>query len=200
MIVRERRGANLSAVVNLLAALAALAAVVSAGWVVSQWRTANQQALLSASLTLLDQLDDRWNSDTMLDVRSSAAAGLLAGDPTPDLRTVLDFFRELALLVRRGAVDEEFAAIKFYSPLAAYWSASREYVQRSEEAKGQPAALEQLSELEELTKRLGAAEAARRHVQPADLLPSKDEVTRFLESERSDEECDDDTPVRAEPL
>ncbi len=200
MIVRERRGANLSAVVNLLAALAALAAVVTAGWVVSQWRVANQQALLSASVTLLDQLDDRWNSETMLAVRSGAAAGLLANDPTSDVRTVLDFFRELALLVRRGAVDEELAAIKFYSPLAAYWSASRDYVEQSEEGQKQPAALEQLAELETLTTRLGAAEARRRHVPPADLLPSREEVRRYLESERSDEEGGEDTPVRAQPL
>jgi hypothetical protein len=186
---------NLAALASLAAAIAALAAVATSAVVYRQVREQTEGARFSIKLESLWHLDDQWNSSAMLDIRSAAAGGLLEGRPTADLDDVLRFFEELALLVQRGAVDEELVAFEFYWPLANYWMAMRDYVQRVEHDR--PSAW---SEVGTLVNRLGAIEAQRRNVPVTDALPSKEQQHNFLLDEQGSNECSDDGDTHKTPL
>jgi hypothetical protein len=193
-MVRNQSGKiDLSAVANLAAALAALAAVVTAAAVFHQMREESQRARFTASVDSVWQLNEQWNSSTMLDVRSAAASGLLERKPTADVGAVLDFFEELALLVKRGAVDEELAALQFYWPMTNYWSASRIYLQSLQ--RGQPAAWDEVGDL--VTRLASIAARRQRH---AILEPSDEELHQFLLDEQGEDECTDDSETRKTPL
>jgi hypothetical protein len=181
-------------VISLAALIAALAAAISAGLVGWQVREESRHARLSTSVESVWHLSDQWNSATMLDIRSAAATGLLAGRPTADVEDVLGFFEELVLLTNHGALDEDLAALRFYWPLANYWSASREYVERVQ--RDQPSAWQDVGAL--LT-RLTATEARRRNRQAAEMLPSKEQVQQFLLDEQGNSECTDDSDAQRTP-
>jgi hypothetical protein len=179
---------------SLAAAIAALAAVVSAGVVAWQVRDEGRRARLSTGVESVWHLSEQWSSSTMLDIRSSAAAGLLAGKPTPDVDGVLSFFEEVGLLVNRGAVDEELAALQFYWPMASYWSASKEYIEKVEHDR--PSAWEDVGSL---VTRLSTIEAHRRSRPVTDMLPSKEQVQQFLLDEQGNSECTDDSEAEKTP-
>jgi len=185
---------DVSAIASLAAVVAALAAVTSAGLVAWQVRDEGRRARLNTAVESVWHLSDQWNSSTMLDIRSRAAAGLLAGKPTPDIDDVLSFFQEVGLLVNRGAVDEEFAAMRFYWPMAAYSSASKDYLDTVQ--RNRPSALDDVGGL---VNRLGVAEARRRNRAVTDLLPSKEQVQQFLLDEQGGDQCSDDSEAQKTP-
>jgi len=185
---------NVTAVASLAAVIAALAAVISAGLVAWQVRDEGRRARLNTAVESVWHLSEQWSSSTMLDIRSSAAAGLLAGKPTPDVDDVLSFFQELGLLVNRGAVDEELAAMRFYWPMAAYWSASKDYLDKVQRNRSSA-----VDDLGGLVSRLGVAEARRRNRPVTDLLPSKEQVQQFLLDEQGEDECSDDSEAQKTP-
>ena len=151
-------------------------------------------ARLSTRVEVLWHLNDQWNSRGMGDVRSGAASGLLNQTPGADVAAVLDFFEQLALLMNRGTLDEEVAALYFYWPLANYWVASGDYLQ--EVRRDEPSAWEAV---DGLVNRLGATEARRRRRPAEAMLPSAKQVQQFLLDEQGDNECTDDTDVQKTP-
>src|SRR6266852_4252661 len=174
-MIRNRAGKiDLAAVANLAAALAALAAVVTAAVLFRQVREEGQRARFTASVDSVWQLNEQWNSSTMLDVRSAAASGLLEQKPTADVGAVLDFFEELALLVNRGAVDEELAALQFYWPMANYWSVSRPYLQSLQ--RDQPSAWDDVGDM---VTRLAAITAHRQRHAASQPAPSDEQLRQF---------------------
>lgn len=194
-MMRSRSGKiDVATVASMAAVVAALAAVVLAGLVAWELREQGRRAQVSAGLESLWHLSDEWNSPTMLDVRSAAAAGLLAGTPTLDADAVLDFFAEVALLVRRGAVDEELAAMHFYWPMANYWLAMQHALESG--AGGEPSGW---SDLSDMVTHLSTVEAQRRGRAAADLLPSPEQVRSFLSDEQRDNECTDDSEAQRTP-
>lgn len=185
---RKRAGTmDLALIASLLAGIAALAAVATAGLVAWQIREQARAAHAAAGLESLWHVDEQWNAPAMLDVRSAAASALLARKPTVDVNTVLDFFDELVLLMDRGALDEELTALQFYWPLANYWAASAEYVRQVQ--RDEPDAWEKVAGL---LKRLASVEAHRRERPLTEVLPSPDQVHQFLLDEQGSDECTDD--------
>jgi hypothetical protein len=185
---------DLGAIASLLAAIASLAAVVTAGLVAWQVRETREAARVSTRFEILWHLNDQWNSPGMVDVRSAAAVALLSGKPGGEVGAVLDFFEELALLMDRGTVDEEVAALYFYWPLANYWAASNAYVQQVQ--RDQPSAWDDVGGL---ANRLSAVQARRKRRPPGDVIPSAGQVQQFLLGEQGDSECSEDTEVRKTP-
>lgn len=185
---------DLNAVASLLAALASVAAVATAGLVAWQVREERQAARLGVRFELLWHLNDQWNSSGMVEVRSAAAGALLGGKPSPEVETVLDFFEQLALLMNRGTVDEEVAALYFYRPLAHYWAASDEYVQQVQ--RDEPTAWQAVGAL---VNRLSAVEARRKRRPVDSVTPSAGQVQQFLLDEQGDNECSEDAEVQKTP-
>jgi hypothetical protein len=185
---------NLSALATLLAALASFAAVVTAGLVAWQVREESRVSRESVRVELLWRLTDRWNSADMEDIRSVAATALLSGNPSSEVGTVLDFFEQITLLIKRGVLDEESAAQYFYWPLANYWAACTAYVQQVQ--REDPSAWQTIPGL---VQRLGEITAQRKRRAAKEVGPSADEVQQFLRDEQGENECTDDSEVQKTP-
>jgi hypothetical protein len=183
---------DLGAVANLAAALAALAAVLTAAGVFREMREENQRARFSASVDSVWQMTEHWNSPAMLDIRSAAATGLLARKPTADVGAVIDFFAELTRFIKLGTLDEELAALEFYWPMVNYWSASQAY--RDALRSDRPAAWDDVGAM---VTRLAALR--RRHATAA-RHPSDEQLREFLLDEQGQNECTDDSETHKTPL
>ena len=182
----------------MLAAMAAsIAAVAAVATSVLTFRFVKDEAAhvqLTTRLDSLWHLDAQWTSGEMADARSAAAASLLDSHPTPDVDEVLDFFDNIALLLQRGALDEEMVWHQFYWPMASYWMASQDYVRRAR--KDDPVLWQ---DLEGVLPRLTAIESHRRH-SDGKAIPSAAQIHDFLTNESSTGECSDDDEARQTPL
>jgi len=192
---RTNGGINLALIASTAAAVAAVAAVITSAVVFWQVHQAVDLTRRNAGVESLWHMNDAWNSATMLDVRSSAAAALLAGQTNADVDEVLAFFQEVEMLISRDVVDEPLTAFQFYWPLANYWSASHQHA-----LSGQGGTASAWEEMNRLVTRLGALEAARRKRDAADLLPTAADVQHFLTEEQGGAECSDDSDARKTPL
>ena len=181
----------------LAASTAALVAAASAGMTLWYLREQAAHVELTTRLDSLWHLDAQWTSGDMADTRSAAAAALLDARPTPDVDAVLDFFDGVALLLQRGALDEEMVWHQFYWPMANYWLAGQEYVRRAR--KDDPVLWQ---DLEGALPRLMAIEARRRRRGVDQSTPTPAQIRDFLAAESRTGECseDDDTEARRTPL
>jgi len=183
---------NWTALAALAASLTALVALTTAVLIFRQVRNDSQRILFTTALDSIWRFDTQWNSDAMADARSAAAAALLNGQPNRDVETVLEFFDQIALLVSRGALDEEMVWYQFYWPMANYWFASQEHVAELEH--DDPVRSEQLRTI---MPRLVAIEA-RRHQHAVDqAVPTAAQIKDFLATESAGGECEDDQDAGA---
>jgi hypothetical protein len=185
---------DLAIIVSLLAAIAALAAVATAGFVAWEVHEEVRAARVDARVEAFWHVEDQWNSPAMLDLRSAAAAALLARKPSNDVNAVLDFFDELTLLMNRSALDEELTALHFYRPLVNYWTASGDYVRYVQ--RDRPATWKDVGGL---LDRLGAVEARRRQQPLSATRPSADDVQQFLMDEQGQDQCTDESQTEKTP-
>lgn len=174
------------------ALITAGAAMVTAVAVVIQVRRQSELSRFNAGLASLWQLRAEWSGEEMLDVRGGAAAALLEGRGSDDVDAVLDFFDEVAFLMRRGAVDEELVWYQFYWPMVHYWAASRGYA--GEVRQREPTAWAQL---DAMMPELLAGEARRTGRSTEDVMPGRAAMREFLEGEVG--ACADDD-ARRTPL
>ena len=192
----ERGSVDWSALTALAACVTAVAALIVTVTTVSQVRQETQRVLFNAGLDSLWHFDEQWNSDGMMDARSAAATALLDGRPSHDIDEVLDFFDQVALLLKRGALDEEMVCYEFYWPMANYWFASQEYIRQVQ--RDAPAMWEQLAGA---VPRLAAIEAQRRKHAAEASVPTKAQIAEFLAAEARNAECaEDETETRKTPL
>jgi hypothetical protein len=174
-------------VAALAASLAALAAVATAVMVSRQMRQDTQRILLSTALDAVWHFDVQWNSADMAAARAAAAAALLDGQASRDVGSVLDFFDQIAVLVSRGALDEEMVWHAFYRPMASYWFASQAYVRQVQ--RDDPAVWEELGRI---MPRLVAIEAQRQKRTVDVAVPRDAEIREFLRAELDSGECAQD--------
>ena len=192
----QKGGVDWSALAALAACVTAIAAMIMTITTVSQVRQETQRLLFNAGLDSLWHFDAQWNSDEMMDARSAAATALLDGQPSHDIDEVLDFFDQVALLLKRGALDEEMVCYEFYWPMANYWFASQEYIRQVQ--RDAPAAWDQLAVA---LPRLAAIEARRRTRTAEASVPTKAQIGEFLAAEARNGECaEDETETRKTPL
>ena len=175
-------------------ALAAMAIALSVYW---QVRQDSKAAHVGAAVESLWRLEAEWSSEDMAAVRSAAAEALLDGEPTRDVDDVLDFFDEVAMLLRHGAIDPDLVWYRFYEPIVSYWFASEEYIHQS-----QRQAPQLWEELTALVPRLLSIEAQRRHGTTQASGPSKAAIHDFLTAELDNDQCSDEEPseTRQTPL
>ena len=189
---RDTGSVNWTALAALAASLTALIALATAVMIFRQVRKDTQRILFNTALDSIWRFEAQWNSDDMADARGAAAAALLTGQPNRDVEGVLDFFDQIALLVHRGALDEEMVWYQFYWPMANYWFASQAYVHQVE--RDDPTRWEQLGAV---MPRLVAIEA-RRHKRTAEqAVPTPSQIKDFLTTESEGGECEDDQDTDA---
>jgi hypothetical protein len=158
-------------------ALSAWAAVAAAlGAAAALW-TQLRSSRVSLGFDLLLRLDERFNGGEMLKTRRKAAKEMLEG-ADPHLDDILDFFEMIGMLVRRGVLDGEMVWHSFFYWLNSYWHLASA---RISQARTEDATV--WADLTTLYAKLVKLERKERGLADADVVPSKDSLLRFLESE-----------------
>lgn len=89
----------------------------------------NQSAKKLTCLQLFLQLADRYDSDEMNRRRARLARTLLANRETLEIDdTILVFFENVALMMRRGLLDSDLTWNTFGIDVSSYWGALKGYV------------------------------------------------------------------------
>jgi hypothetical protein len=178
-----------NAIAAIASAIAALAAVATAIVAYYQTRAASaiakstaDQALelakFNAELISLQHLDEQWQSQHMIEMRCSAAKALLEGRTNFDLDQILDFFEEIARLVKRGVLPVETAWDAYYWPISNYWRVSSAYAQKTQDDEG--ATWNNLPIMVAAMREVEAKESTRAIDQ---IAPSETQTKEFLEDE-----------------
>ena len=195
--MRDRTAGRIdwTALAALAASVAAVAAVITMLSVLRLVRQEAEQARLRAGLDSLWHFSAQWEGAGMLDMRSAAASALLAGRPTQDVDSILDFFDQMAALVDHGLLDQEMIWYEFYWPMANYWLASQNYVRQIR--TDDPDAWDRLTRI---MPRLMEIEGQRRRRAPGGPQPTKNETHDFLTAEVGDAECGEEDEAQRTPL
>jgi hypothetical protein len=119
------------AIFGAVAALGALAAVI-----VAIYQASLSHMTIGADLIM--KLEDRFDNPAFCAKRRLAAKALRAVTPNNrgDVEDVLDFFETLGLLVRRKALDAEFAHSSFFYWLHGYYRFGKNFIE--EQHKSSP--------------------------------------------------------------
>jgi hypothetical protein len=163
--------------------------------IVREIRHERREARFTVAVDAVWRLSDEWSADDMSEVRSSAAASLLAGRTADDIDTVLRFFDRLAFLTHHGGFDDELIWHEFYWPLANYWFASEDY-----RVHVKPDDAARWKDLDGLVQRMVAVEARHREKAATDVAPTKDQIREFLLAEVNAGECSDNEEAEVGPL
>jgi len=87
----------------------------------------SKRSRFSLGIDLLLKLEERFEGQEMLRIRRKAARSLLkkSGDGIDD---VLNFFKTIGLLVRKGALDGKMVWHSFSYWIHRYWLTTNEYI------------------------------------------------------------------------
>jgi hypothetical protein len=133
----------------------------------------SRRSRIALGIDLLMKLDERFNGAMRKD-RAMGARGLLENRPE-DCDDILDFFETLGMLVREGALRDEFVWHYLFHWIRGYWQSAHDYVHRY---RGKESTVWQ--DFERLYRRTIDIEMGKRHCSESDLLLGKDAVHQFL--------------------
>lgn len=115
-----------------------IAALIGAGVALANGVRQDRRAQFTNMITILSQLDVRFDSNEFRGRRRLAAAWLAQGSSHEDIvgedaaRDLLNFFETLAFLHRREAIDAEAIWHYFASWLLPYYRAFQTFIQREQ--------------------------------------------------------------------
>ena len=138
------------------------------------------RARFNQSVDLLFKLEaDFFGSNAKKIQRAKAAFGLVAGHPI-EAEPILDFFETMALLLTRGALDEEMVWHTFFYWIDHYYAALEPYIQSRQ--KQDPLVWNDLADLVQRVRTF-----QRQRLGASSLPPlSDEEVARFLAEEQDE--------------
>jgi hypothetical protein len=153
-------------------AISALGVVISmsALW----WQV--RRARFNQSIDLLFRLEGDFFGAAKRAQRVKAAAGLLEGQPL-EAEPILDFFETMALLLRRGALDEEIVWHTFFYWIDHYYEACRDAIAARQNQD--PLVWRDLAELISKLRKLQTSERGSASYRP----PTAAEIQAFLTEE-----------------
>ncbi len=132
----------------------------------------------SLGIELILKMEERFETKEVKE-RITAASGILNA-AYDEADVILDFFENIGILCHRGALDYRTVWFYFFYWLNHYWYACEDYIRESR-AKDH-------SVWQYLTKLHGQAfliELKERNCSIADIIPSEDEIRKFLEEEKT---------------
>lgn len=159
---------NLVSWAQIIAVLVAIAALI--------YQIVRSRFSLSIDLVL--KLESQFNNGSFKRLRAGAAKAALANELTP-AEDVFDFFETIGLLLRRKAVNEEFAWHTFFHWVHGYWTVGNEYIANKRRKRDSL-----WKDFLQLHQRLVEVEKRKEHLTDSDLVLSNDEIREFLEQER----------------
>jgi hypothetical protein len=128
------------------------------------------------------KLEAEFGAPDMRTARSLAAKALRSDANAPEIEPVLDFFETIGALLRRRALDEEFAWSSFSYWALRYAALARDRIQARRGAEADQTYYE---EFDLLIRRFERVEVRRRHLKLAPAF-SRDSLVSFLEEEMTD--------------
>jgi hypothetical protein len=162
------------------AALSAIGALV--GLIISLWFSwrGHRRSRFALGVDVLLKQEDRFNNGAdMLRARPLAAEALLRHEYNDCVDDVLDFFETIAILTRKGAIDEDLVWHTFFYWIEGYYQAAERYIRT--EQREWPTTWEDLTWL---YKKLCKIERRKEKCSDEDIINSDDELKEFLELEK----------------
>ena len=148
-------------------------------WLVKgQLSIAKEQREIQLYLELRKEFDGH-----LLSARETLANQLLDEKPHDDINeTVMNFFEDMGMLVRRGYLDREMIWDTFGYFARMWWSACRDYVAKE---RGDLGDLDNIffSDFEYLVERIAEQDVKKRRKTRSELEPSPSAIKAFLETE-----------------
>jgi len=108
----------------MIASLASLVIAIVALLIVIR---ENRRSKFLFGLKVLMEVNDYFQSDTMLETRQKAASALLNGSYDDNVETLLDFIEVVGYLSKQHAIKIEFIWNNISYWIIRYWYASKEY-------------------------------------------------------------------------
>ena len=157
----------------ILAVIGSIVSIVSLAYQIRRSRFVH-------SIDLLLKFEDNFFGLGKREVRAKAARGLLRDEPDySNVEDILDFFETIALLVRRGALDEYMVWHTFNYWINRYYEAAKQHILLRQ--KGEP---EVWGDLSGLVRKLRTLEMKANHLRGvSQTVPDTAEIRRFLEEE-----------------
>ena len=146
----------------------------------------SRRARFSHAITILMQLDERFESPEFRETRRLAAAYLKAGRPSVDalgrqsLADLFSFFENLGYLVRNSAIDSEMVWHTFGTWFLPYWKAGEGFV--NEAQAHDPSRFKECSGLYD---KVLVIEEREQNYRSENSIVSKPQIERFLNAEAS---------------
>jgi hypothetical protein len=137
------------------------------------------RARFNQSVDLLFRLEADFFGPAKKAQRARAATDLLVGKSL-EAEPILDFFETMALLLRRGALDEEIVWHTFFYWIDHYYAAACEHIEQRQVAE--PLVWKDLVRLVTRLRRLQASKSADNRYTP----PTPDQIASFLAEERTE--------------
>ena len=137
------------------------------------------RARFNQSVDLLFRLEADFFGPAKRAQRAKAAADLLAGK-SPEAEPILDFFETMALLLRRGALDQEIVWHTFFYWIDHYYAAACEHIEQRQVAE--PLIWKDLVAFVGKLRRFQASQTVDKRYTP----PTPDQIADFLAEELSE--------------
>jgi hypothetical protein len=128
--------------------------------------------------------EDKFDSQSLISERKKLAEQLFTNTPHSDIQeTVMNFFESVGMLLRKEYFDLDMAwsAFSFYA--IRWWSATKDYIFEERRLEHDDDTI--FKDFEEFVDAMYKYETEKRHLSRASLEPSKQDVERFLESEKN---------------
>lgn len=128
---------QINAVATIVIAATAVITAIAAIRTIAALRDQSRLTKATIEVDVLLRLEADWRSPRMTKTRSAAARALSSG-VAADLSVdgLLYFLELIALLMKRGVLEEETTWHTFYWPMANYWQAASAYVARVQVEEG----------------------------------------------------------------
>jgi hypothetical protein len=127
--------------------------------------------------------EEKFDGPALIAERKKLAGQLLTNAAHKDIQEpVMNFFESVGMLLRRRYIDLDMVWSDFSFYAIRWWSASKDYI--SEERRLQNNDETIFEEFKHLVDALYNFETKKRHLSRAQLEPSKQDLQRFLETER----------------
>ncbi|MGA2624464.1 MAG: DUF4760 domain-containing protein [Bacteroidota bacterium] len=143
-----------------------------------------QMARDDMKVRLQTTYEEKFDSPALIAERKRLAEQLLSNAPHADMQeVVMNFFESVGMLLRRGYFDLDMAwsAFSFYA--VRWWSATKDYIAEERRVENNDTTI--FEEFENLVDAMYRFEIEKRHLTRAQLEPSKQDLERFLETEKN---------------
>jgi hypothetical protein len=171
---------QINAIATVIIAATAVITAIAALRTIAALRDQSRLTKATIEVDVLLRLEATWRSPRMTKTRSAAAQALLAG-VNGDLNVdgLLYFLELIAMLMKRGVLEEETTWHTFYWPMVNYWQAAATYAARVVQEEGSSTWIN----LPIGVARMRAIEASKSGRRGGAIGPSDDQTQRFLNDE-----------------